>query len=57
MSRGALRTLADRVREWQDKVEARAKDSGLDVLRLGLDQTETVVALSEFVMERRLRKK
>jgi uncharacterized protein (DUF58 family) len=57
MSRSALRNLATRVREWQDDVEKTAKQSGLDVLRLGLDSTETVIRLTEFVMERRLRKK
>jgi uncharacterized protein (DUF58 family) len=56
MSRGALRQLASRVRQWQDGVERTAKDAGLDVLRLGLDQTQSVIALTEFVMERRLRK-
>jgi hypothetical protein len=56
MSRGALRKLARRVREWQDEVERMAKDDGLDVLRLSLDPVQSVVALTEFVMERRLRK-
>ena len=56
MSRGALRKLARRVREWQDEVERMAKDNGLDVLRLSLDPVQSVVALTEFVMERRLRK-
>jgi uncharacterized protein (DUF58 family) len=56
MSRAALARLARRVREWQDDVERRAKDEGLDVLRLGLDQVKSVIALTEFVMERRLRK-
>ncbi len=56
MSRGAMRQLAARVREWQDGVERTAKDAGLDVLRLGLDHIQNVVAITEFVMERRLRK-
>ena len=56
MSRGSLRKLARRVREWQDEVERMAKDEGLDVLRLSLDPVQSVVALTEFVMERRLRK-
>ncbi len=56
MSRGALRQLGDRVREWQDQVERAAKDRGLDVLRLGLDPVQSVIAITEFVMERRLRK-
>ena len=56
MSRGALREMAARVRKWQDDVERSAKDAGLDVLKLGLDQMQSVVAITEFVMERRLRK-
>jgi uncharacterized protein (DUF58 family) len=56
MSRARLRALAARVRAWQDDVERTAKAAGLDVLRLGLDQTQSVIALTEFVMERRLRK-
>ena len=56
MSRGALRQMAGRVRDWQDGVEKAAKDAGLDVLRLGLDQMQSVIAITEFVMERRLRK-
>ena len=56
MSRGTLRQMAGRVREWQDDVERQAKDAGLDVLKLGLDQMHNVVAITEFVMERRLRK-
>ena len=56
MSRGRMRTLARRVGAWQDEVERAAKDAGLDVLRLGLDQTQSLIALTEFVMERRLRK-
>jgi uncharacterized protein (DUF58 family) len=56
MSRAALGKLAGRVRDWQNGVEQSAKDAGLDVLRLGLDQVESVIQLTEFVMERRLRK-
>jgi len=56
MSRSALRAMAARVRAWQDEVERIAKENGLDVLRLGLDRTQSVIALTEFVMERRLRK-
>lgn len=57
MSRGQIGRLAGRVRAWQDDVERMAKGFDLDVLRLGLDQTESAIALVEFVMERRLRKK
>ena len=49
--------MARRVREWQDDVERMAKDAGIDVLRLGLDQMQSVIAITEFVMERRLRKR
>ena len=56
VSRGTLRSLARRAREWQDDVQRIAKDAGIDVLRLGLDETESAVSLSEFVAERRLRK-
>ena len=56
MSRGTLRQMAGRIRDWQTDVERHAKDAGLDVLRLGLDQMHNVVAITEFVMERRLRK-
>ena len=33
-----------------------AKELDLDVVRIGLDQTASDIALSEFVAERRLRK-
>jgi uncharacterized protein (DUF58 family) len=56
MSRGTLRQMAQRVRDWQDGVERSAKSAGIDVLRLGLDQIQSVIAITEFVMERRLRK-
>jgi uncharacterized protein (DUF58 family) len=56
MSRGTLRQMAGRIRDWQNDVERQAKDAGLDVLKLGLDQMHNVVAITEFVMERRLRK-
>ena len=56
MSRGVMRQMAGRVRDWQDSVERKAKDVGLDVLRLGLDHLYNVVVMTEFVMERRLRK-
>jgi uncharacterized protein (DUF58 family) len=56
MSRGAISKLARRVRDWQDDIERMAKNEGLDVLRLGLDPVQGIIALTEFVMERRLRK-
>lgn len=57
MSRRQLASLAARTRAWQDQVAARAKDAGLDVIRLGLDQTTFDIALLEFVAERRLRRR
>ena len=57
MSRRAVRRMAARVREWQDEVARAARRSGLDVVRLGLDQTEFDIALMEFVIQRRLRRK
>jgi uncharacterized protein (DUF58 family) len=56
LGRGAARRLAGRVREWQDGVERAARDAGLDVVRVGIDQAQSDIALSEFVAERRLRK-
>jgi hypothetical protein len=56
MSRGALRTLSARTRTWQDQVARMAKDNDLDVLRIGVDELQTSIALSEFIAERRLRK-
>jgi len=56
MSRGTLRALARRAREWQDDVQNMAKDADIDVLRLGQDEIDNAVSLSEFVAERRLRK-
>ena len=56
LSRATLGQLAARVREWQEKVQLSAKDLDLDVVRIGLDQTQADIALSEFVAERRLRK-
>ena len=55
-SRRELRTLADRTRAWQDRVEKTAKAADMDVLRLGIDDLQNAVALGEFVAERRLRK-
>ena len=56
MSRSALGQLKKKVHDWQADVERTAKNLDLDVLRLGLDQTESAITLSEFVVERRLRK-
>ena len=56
LSRGALETLSAKTRAWQDEVARLAKDAGLDVLRIGVDEQQTAIALSEFIAERRLRK-
>ena len=56
LSRGALKTLSTKTRTWQDEVARLAKDAGLDVLRIGVDDQQTAIALSEFIAERRLRK-
>lgn len=57
MARKDLRRMAGRVRAWQDEVARLARQSDLDVLRLEFDQTKADIALMEFVIERRLRKK
>jgi uncharacterized protein (DUF58 family) len=56
IGRAAYRQLAARVRDWQDDVAKAAKDVELDVVRMGLDEVQADIALSEFVSERRLRK-
>jgi hypothetical protein len=56
MSRGAMTALSRRTRAWQDDVATTAKKHDLDVLRIGVDETETAIALGEFIAERRLRK-
>jgi uncharacterized protein (DUF58 family) len=56
MSRRALRTLSARTRGWQDEVARMAKAVDLDVLRIGVDEMQTAIAMSEFIAERRLRK-
>lgn len=56
LSRATLAGLADRARDWQAGVRRTAKDLDLDVVDVGLDQTQADIALSEFVAERRLRK-
>jgi uncharacterized protein (DUF58 family) len=56
ISRRAYRHLGDRARAWQDQIRTQAKEAGLDVVSIGLDQSKADLALSEFVVERRLRK-
>ena len=54
---GSCAGMADKVRGWQDHVAAKAHSAGLDVLRLDLDDTKSDIALTEFAVERRLRKR
>jgi hypothetical protein len=56
VSRRTLRSLAARVRDWQESVRLAAKTLDIDVVELGLDGAKADVQLSEFVAERRLRK-
>ena len=56
MSRGQLSAMSAKTRRWQDDVSRMAKDANLDVLRIGVDEQQTAIALSEFIAERRLRK-
>ena len=55
-SRTAFKRLAEDARNWQQSVQRAAKEAGLDVIEIGLDQAKADIALSEFVAERRLRK-
>ncbi|HQZ39098.1 MAG TPA: DUF58 domain-containing protein [Vicinamibacterales bacterium] len=57
LSRREAQGLQTRVKAWQDDVEQRARHAGLDVLRVGADQTTFDIALLEWVHERRLRRK
>ncbi len=56
ISRRAFGQLADRAGEWQERIRLSAKELALDVVTVGLDQSRADLALSEFVVERRLRK-
>jgi uncharacterized protein (DUF58 family) len=56
LSRGALKGLSRRTREWQDEVARMAKARDLDVLRVGVNELDTAIAIGEFIAERRLRK-
>jgi hypothetical protein len=47
ISRRAYRDLAGRARRWQEYIKRFAKDSGLDVVTIGLDQAAGDIALSE----------
>jgi uncharacterized protein (DUF58 family) len=56
VSRAALSRMGERVRDWQDEVRLIAKDLDLDLVDVGIDQTQADLALSGFIAERRLRK-
>jgi uncharacterized protein (DUF58 family) len=56
VSRRQYAHMAERAADWQERVRRDAKALGLDVVALGLDQAKSDIALSEFVVERRLRK-
>ena len=56
LSRRELGRLAARIEEWQEEIQRLARDSDLDIVRVGLDRWEMETVLLEFVAERRLRK-
>lgn len=56
VSRRQFGQLAQRAAEWQERVRQQARAHDLDVVVIGLDQAQSDIALSEFVVERRLRK-
>ncbi|HEX2443554.1 MAG TPA: DUF58 domain-containing protein [Vicinamibacterales bacterium] len=57
MSRRQLARMAERIRAWQDRIAAVARDVDLDVVRLAPNPEAFDLALAEFVAERRLRRK
>ena len=56
VSRRGFAALARKARDWQATVRQMAKDLDVDLVTVGLDQAASDVAISEFVVERRLRK-
>lgn len=56
ISRKAAQKLSQDARCWQDDIERMAKEASLDVLRLGVEDRQFTLALTEFIAERRLRK-
>ena len=56
LSRRELGKLAARIEEWQKEIQRLARNSDLDIVRVGLDRWEMETVLVEFVAERRLRK-
>ncbi len=57
MSRGELKAMAGKVRDWQQKVAETARLAGIDALRLESDPTKFDITLLEWVAERRLRRR
>jgi hypothetical protein len=57
MSRRSMQTMGERMRTWQDEVRRLAHDEGIDVVRVSTNDQQTAIALTEFVAERRLRKR
>jgi hypothetical protein len=56
VSRRQYAQLAERAAEWQERVRTDAGALDLDVVVIGLDEAKSDIALTEFVVERRLRK-
>ena len=56
VSRRELGRMATRIEEWQKHIGDLARESGLDLVQVGLDRWEMETTLVEFVRERRLRK-
>jgi uncharacterized protein (DUF58 family) len=56
VSRREFLHLAARIAEWQERIQALARDRDLDLLRVGLDRWQTEATMVEFMAERRLRK-
>jgi uncharacterized protein (DUF58 family) len=57
MSRKELMAMAGKVRGWQDDVVRKAKQAGIDAMRLESEPTKFDVTLLEWVAERRLRRR
>ena len=47
--------MAKQVRAWQDDVVQIAKDLNIDLVRTGISEINSDLALAEFMAERRLR--
>lgn len=56
ISHAEFEQLAARAEEWQQEVTRLARESGLDIVRVGIDPREAERELVEFFAERRLRK-